>query len=184
MGYHVYYSGEVSISPPLSEEDAAVVRAFVSLEPSEETQPIFAAIAASEEPDLPWFGGLLDVSRDRASLVPEEEESRHGVRLWLKLLTEHFLAPKGYVSNGEVLWEGEDSDDAGCIYVKDNHVEAVDDLTFNAGPSWAPNHHADDLLRQAIRDLLESADNTGCSPDLTVVEARHIETVRAFLPEF
>jgi hypothetical protein len=184
MGHHVCYSGEVSISPPLSEEDAAVVCAFLNLEPSEETQPIFSAIAASEEPDLPWFGGLLDVSEDRSSLVPEEEESHHGVRLWLKLLTEHFLAPKGYVSNGEVLWGGEDSDDAGCIYVKDNRVEAIDNLIFNAGPSWAPNHYADDVLRHAIRSLLESADNTGCSPDLTVVEAKHVETVRALLPEF
>lgn len=184
MGYHVYYSGEVCVSPPLREEDAAVVRAFVNLEPTEATQSIFAAIAASAEPDLPGYGGLLEVSEDRASLVPEEDESRHGVRLWLKLLVEHFLTRKGYALSGEVRWEGDDSDDAGCIYVKDNRVEAIDNLIFNAGPSWAPNHYADDLLRQAIRDLLESADNTGCSPDLTVVEARHIETVRAFLPEF
>jgi hypothetical protein len=157
MGYYVYYSGEISVSPPLSEEDAAVVRAFVNSERTESTQSIFAAIADSAEPDLPGYDGLLEVSGDRASLVPEEEESHHGVRLWLKLLAEHFLAPKGYVSNGEVLWEGEDSDDAGCIYVKDNRVEAIDNLIFNAGPSWAPNHYADDILRQAIRSLLESA---------------------------
>jgi hypothetical protein len=160
------------------------VRAFFNLEQTELTQSLFAAIAASEEPDLPWYGGLLDVSEDRASLVPEEGQSNHGVRLWLRLLVEHFLAPKGYVLNGEVLWEGDGFDDSGCIYVKDNQVEAVDDLIFNAGPSWALNHYADDGLKQAIRDLLESADNTGCSPDLTVVEAKHIETVRALLPEF
>jgi hypothetical protein len=101
MGYHAYYSGEVSVTPPLSEDDAAVVRAFVNLEQTELTQSLFAAIAASEEPDLPWYGSLLDVSEDRASLVPEEGESNHGVRLWLRLLVEHFLAPKGYVVNGE-----------------------------------------------------------------------------------
>jgi len=97
MGYYVYYSGEVCVSPPLREEDTAVVRAFVNLEPTEATQSIFAAIAASAEPDLPGYGGLLEVSEDRASLVPEEDESRHGVRLCLKLLIEHFLTPKGYM---------------------------------------------------------------------------------------
>ncbi len=86
--------------------------------------------------------------------------------------------------NGEVFWEGEDRCDSGCVYVKDGQLEAVDDLIFNAGPSWAPNHYADDDLKQAIQKLLESADNTGCSPDLTVVAAAHVETVRLLLPEF
>jgi len=183
MGYYVFYSGEVSVSPPLSEEDAAVVRAFVNHERTEVTESLFAAINASVEPDLPGYSGLLDVSEDRASLVPEEDESNHGLRLWLKLLAEHFLTPKGYVLNGEVFWDGRDSDDAGCIFVKDNQVEAVDDLIFNAGPSWAPNHYADDALKEAIQNLLESADNTGCSLDLTVVEAKHVETLRLLLRE-
>jgi hypothetical protein len=91
--------------------------------------------------------------------------------MWLRLLIEHYLAPRGYVLEGEVTWEGEDRDDRGTIFVKDNQVEAVDDLIFNAGPSWAPNHFADDHLKHAIRDLLDSADNTGCSPELTVVAA-------------
>jgi hypothetical protein len=85
---------------------------------------------------------------------------------------------------GEVTWEGEDRDDCGTIFVKDNQVEAVDDLIFNAGPSWAPNHFADDHQKQAIRDLLDSADNTGCSPDLTVVSATSLEAVRSRMPEF
>src|SRR5258708_2126222 len=70
MGHHVYYSGEVSISPPLSEEDAAVVYVFLNLEPSEETQPIFAAIAASEEPDLPWFAGFARCLRGQGFPCP------------------------------------------------------------------------------------------------------------------
>src|ERR1700678_158475 len=68
--------------------------------------------------------------------------------------------------------------------VSPNQVEAVDDLIFNAGPSWAPNHFADDHLKQAIRDLLASADNTGCSPELTVVAATVLEAVRSRMPEF
>jgi hypothetical protein len=184
MGYDVYYNGEVAVTPALTEGDAAVVRAGTNLEDTEETRVLFAAIAASPEPDLPHHAGLLTISEDREFILPDQDESRHGFRLWLKLVVEHYLAPRGYVLNGEVTWEGEDRDDSGTIFVKDNQVEAVDDLIFNAGPSWAPNHFADDQLKQAIRDLLESEDDTGCTDDLTVVEARHVETVRSLLPEF
>jgi hypothetical protein len=180
----VYYKGEIAVTPALTESDAAVLRAVTNLERTDETKAFFAAVAASPEPDLPYHAGLLEISEDREFIVPEEDESRHGFRLWLKLVIEHYLAPRGYVLNGEVTWEGEDRDDSGTIFVKDNQVEAVDDLIFNAGPSWAPNHFADDQLKQAIRDLLESEDNTGCTDDLTVVEARHVETVRSLLPEF
>jgi hypothetical protein len=113
-----------------------------------------------------------------------QTKRRRGFRLWLKLVIEHYLAPRGCVLNGEVTWEGEDRDDSGTIFVKDNQVEAVDDLIFNAGPSWAPNHFADDQLKQAIRDLLDSEDNTGCTDDLTVVSAAGLEAVRSRMAEF
>lgn len=184
MGCDVYYKGEIAVTPALTESDAAVLRAVTNLERTDDTKAFFAAVAASPESDLPYHAGLLEISEDREFLVPEEDESRHGFRLWLKLVIEHYLAPRGYVLEGEVTWEGEDRDDFGTIFVKDNQVEAVDDLIFNAGPSWARNHFADDQLKQAIRDLLESEDNTGCTDDLTVVEARHVETVRSLLPEF
>jgi hypothetical protein len=182
MGYCVYYNGEVNVTPPLTEEHAAVLRALVNLERTDETQAVFAAIAASPESDLPGHAGLLEVADDRGCIRPEEGESRHGFRMWLKLLLEHFLAPQGYGLSGEVFWEGEDPDDRGCVYVNDNQIEAVDDLIFNAGPSWAPNHYVDDVLKQAIQRLLDAADNTGCSPNLTVVAAAHVETVRSLLP--
>jgi hypothetical protein len=183
MGYDVYYNGEIAVTPPLTESDAAVLRAATRLERTEETRAFFAAVAASSEPDLPHHAGLLEVSEDREYILTEEDESRHGFRMWLRLLITHYLAPRGYVLNGEVTWEGEERDDCGTIFVKDNQLEAVEDLVVNAGPSWAPNYFADDYLKQAIRDLLDSADNTGCSSDLTVVSAPNLETVRSRLPK-
>ncbi len=55
---------------------------------------------------------------------------------WLVYLIKHFLAPWGYVLNGNVEWQGEGSDDNGVIYVKDNKVEAVPNEIKNPGPSW------------------------------------------------
>jgi hypothetical protein len=181
MGYEVYYNGEIAVTPPLTESDAAVLRAATRLERTDETRAFFAAVAGGPEPDLPHHAGLLEVSEDREYILPEQDESRHGFRMWLRLLITHYLAPRGYVLNGEVTWEGEERDDCGTIFVEDNQVEAVENLIFNAGPSWAPNRFADDHLKQAIRDLLDSADNTGCSSDLTVVSATEVDMLRIAL---
>ncbi len=56
---------------------------------------------------------------------------------WLEYLIDHFFNPWGYVLNGEIRWQGEDSDDRGVIYVQDNVVEAVSDIVINPGPSWS-----------------------------------------------
>ncbi len=145
---------------------------------------MFAAIAASPEPDLPWHTGLLTVSENRSFILPEKDESRPGFAMWLRLLLEHFLSPRGYVLGGQVSWEGEDPDDRGTLYVKSNAIEIVDDLIFNAGPSWAPNHYVSDELKQVVRELLDSADNAGCSTDLTVVGSEQLEAVRSRLPKY
>jgi hypothetical protein len=42
---------------------------------------------------------------------------------WLEYLIKNFLAPKGYVLNGTVEWQGEDSEDVGRIGVKKNVVK-------------------------------------------------------------
>ncbi len=100
--------------------------------------------------------------------------------MWLRLLIEHFLAPRGYVLNGEIQWTAaDDSEDRGWIYVKENQLEVVDDLILNPGPSWAPNPFADENLKEIIERVLESSDSTGCSPDLTVVAANHLDDLRA-----
>ena len=56
---------------------------------------------------------------------------------WLTYLIEHFFEPWGYKLSGEVSWQGEDDNDRGTIYVKDNVVEAVEDDITNKGPSWS-----------------------------------------------
>jgi hypothetical protein len=99
------------------------------------------------------------------------------------LLAEHFLGPLGYVLNGQVSWEASDVEDRGCIFVKENVVEAVDDVILNAGPSWSSDHYADERLKQIIQDLVDSADDTGCSEDLTVVSRKYVDYLQQTLPK-
>lgn len=181
MGYPVYFQGTIDVSPPLTEAHATLVQAVVNLEKTELTEPVFAAIRTSPAPDLPYHGGQLYVSEDRTKLCPEEGESRHGLRLWLDQLLTHVFIPNGYVLNGEISWTGSDDTDRGHIYLRDNQHEDVDDLIIQPGPSWAPCHFADEGLQKALRDLLESADETGCTDDLVVVASAPLNGVRAIV---
>ena len=183
MGYPVYYDGELELTPPLTEEHAAIVRDFAKGDRTELTEPVFAAIAASDDPDLPYSCGLFEVAEDRSGLMPEEDESRHGLSRWLRLLSKHFLAPSGYLLNGDVTWTTEQSDDRGCIFIKDNQLEIVEDIILNPGPSWAPERFIDRASFQSLQALLQSADSEGCSPDLTVVFAAPVAELQETLPK-
>ena len=55
MSYDVFYNGEISVTPPMTEADAAIFAAIVKSERTEQTSFFFDAIAASEEPDLPYY---------------------------------------------------------------------------------------------------------------------------------
>jgi hypothetical protein len=55
---------------------------------------------------------------------------------WLTYLIDNFLKPWGYVVNGNVSWTGEDSDDLGRIWVKNNVVKAVKTQLLNDEPDW------------------------------------------------
>lgn len=84
--------------------------------------------------------------------------------------------------NGEISWDAsDDPEDRGRIYIKDNAIEAVDFLIFDPGPSWEHHHFADETLKEATRDLLASADDTGCTADFTVASADALTKVKQIL---
>jgi hypothetical protein len=183
MGYPVYYDGEIRVTPSLTESDAELFAAVVNLQRNSMTQPVFASIEGSPEPDLPYNGGLLEVSEDGSLITADVDESRHGVGLWLRLLIGHLFKPRGYSLTGQITWEGSEVDDRGGFYIQDNQFEDVYDLILSPGPTWSPNAYASEKLKEVIKLLVDSADNTGCSPDLTVVSAEHLEALKAFLQQ-
>jgi hypothetical protein len=74
------------------------------------TQPgLWCQWAINEEENcLEWDGG----------------EKFYNYEEWLDYLIENFFEPLGYVLNGDITWEGEDSDDVGTIHVEDNIVSS------------------------------------------------------------
>lgn len=55
---------------------------------------------------------------------------------WLAYIVEHFLAPWGYVLNGEVAWQGEDSGDNGAIVVQANRVGTMQYELNRSNVAW------------------------------------------------
>lgn len=53
----------------------------------------------------------------------DEGEKFYDYIEWIEYLVAHFLAPWGYRLEGEVYWDGEETDDRGIIRIKDNVVE-------------------------------------------------------------
>ena len=61
----------------------------------------------NDDGELEWDGG----------------EKFYNYEGWLQYLIDNFFAPLGYVLNGDIKWQGEDSDDFGNIHVVDNVIE-------------------------------------------------------------
>ena len=56
----------------------------------------------------------------------DEGEIFYKHKKWIKYLIVHFIAPWGYILNGEVKWQGEHFQDTGIILIKNNSVEITD----------------------------------------------------------
>lgn len=66
-----------------------------------------------------WCQWMID---DDGNLVWDGGEKFYEYGEWLTYLIDNFLAPSGYVCNGEIEFQGEDMNDFGTIHVKDNVV--------------------------------------------------------------
>ena len=75
--------------------------------------------SAGNQPGL-WCQWIIN---DNDELVWDGGEKFYHYVEWLEYLIEHFFAPLGCVLNGDVYYEGEDSDDFGRIIVNDNFVK-------------------------------------------------------------
>jgi len=71
-------------------------------------------------------------TEDRLHIEWDGNEKFYEYVEWLTYIIQKILIPKGYVLNGEVTWEGEESGDLGKIIVKENMVEIEEGkVTYN-----------------------------------------------------
>ena len=63
------------------------------------------------------------IINDNGELEWDGGEKFYEYEAWLDYLIDNFFEPLGYVLNGDIEWQGEESDDFGIIHVKDNFVD-------------------------------------------------------------
>jgi hypothetical protein len=61
-------------------------------------------------------------TEDGMAIVWDGNEKFYNYTQWLEYIIAKVLAPRGYVLNGMVEWQGEDSEDFGQLKVEDNKV--------------------------------------------------------------
>jgi hypothetical protein len=76
------------------------------------------------------------VNETGTELLWDEGEKFYCYVEWLEYLISHFFEKWGVKLNGEISWQGDESDDRGTIFVKDNVVEALKDSIRRRKPSW------------------------------------------------
>lgn len=178
MGYEIYYDGEAKITPDITDEHIALFNMVTKTTPTDPAAlDIFNKIGGRNMPSCQFF-----VAEDRV-LYAREGELRGVAEEWLEGLIEHFFKPNGYVLEGQFTWSGEDVGDTGAIYVKDNKIETVQDIVCNEGPSWNRSRYFSKEIRDAISAVVDSADNTGCDGDLTVVSKNAINRLSEMVNE-
>ncbi len=168
MPYRVYYNGELTITPALKQADCDVLDVIIDDDRSPAAQEANRIYAQMNEEYSLSSSFSLSLSEDGRLLVSDSEEQREGLEDWLRGLIKHFFRPRGYSLEGEVSYSGAGEDDHGWIYVKKDEVEAIDDVIYNDGPSWARTAYMGEPVRTAATDVVNSADDTGCNGDLTV----------------
>lgn len=117
MGYTTAFEGSFKVTPPLSQEDAALLRDF------SETRHE----GADQSGPKPWPGIWCDwvPSKDGSAIKWNDSEKFYSYIEWIEYLIRHFLAPRGYRLNGTVTWQGESVGDVGQIRITENQVRVL-----------------------------------------------------------
>jgi len=109
MGYYTDFSGELTITPGLSPEQTAEVKAFCEKDHRDEI----------DETGVP--GIWCDFDTDGTTLWAKEGKN-YDYAEWLTHLVDTFFVPWHQTLNGEIYWDGEETDDRGIMVVTDNQV--------------------------------------------------------------
>lgn len=124
MGYTTTFRGRFQVDPPLSPAQVAEMKSFYE---AEHIQGLDGAPSTYCQ----WMP-----TPDGAGIEWDQGEKFYAYVEWLELLIHRFLGPWGHVVSGHVDWQGEDAEDQGVIYAKDNEVRAVKNVITRPDPDW------------------------------------------------
>lgn len=110
----------IAANLPIGKEGEYFVGAGGSFGQSEDESVVDGNGHPSTQPGL-WCQWVP--SEDGTEIKWDGNEKFYCYTEWLEYIIENFLKPWGLTLNGEVTWEGEESDDLGKIIVSDNKIQ-------------------------------------------------------------
>lgn len=144
MGYTTDFEGAFQVTPPLKPEDREFLAKFAETRRmARKVDPKYGVEGEFYVDGKGSFGQDKDEtvidyntspktqpglwcqwapSEDGTEIVWDGSEKFYNYVEWIKYLIEKILAPRGYVLNGEVKWQGEESSDLGIIEIAKNKV--------------------------------------------------------------
>lgn len=109
MGYTTEFIGKFKLNKQLTLDDNLWLQDF-------------SAEDHRNDEDVPGYYCQWIPSDDGWAIEWDENEKFNNYIEWLEWLIERFFAPKGYILNGQVRWEGEENDDIGLLVVANNKI--------------------------------------------------------------
>jgi hypothetical protein len=147
MGYTTEFSGQISINPPLNEQEIEYLCDFCATRHMERGKGIYYVDAShghgdnSDVPDYNNNGKLPGLwchwvsTDDGTALEWDEGEKFYNAEEWMRFVIDHFLRPghlapmeflQGHTLNGSILAQGEDINDRWRLIVENNEVSRID----------------------------------------------------------
>jgi len=140
MGYTTSFTGVLNFSRPLTLKEAAIWMKHVDAVQENQDEP-------ERNPSWPESGYLQWVpTGDLTGMVWDGEEKFTDWEDWLTWVVDTILKPWRIVANGEMIYQGEDAEDRGKIYMVNNQV-TVERGTDKIG-------RAEPLTSDALKDML------------------------------
>lgn len=121
MGYSTYFNNGFDIEPPLPISDKSEFDRVNSVHGAPSWWTMLSDWPArNPEPHrCDWH------VNDEGNYLENDGEKTYDYVEQLEYLIKDFFAPRGYVLNGEVGWSGEEDEDIGKIFIKNNEVRSV-----------------------------------------------------------
>ncbi len=145
MGYTTDFYGEFKLNKKLDKNTFDYLKKFKDIRHVKRKLPAKYGIEGEFYVDGDGFkgqgdkGGVVDHNsppstqpglwcqwepcEDRKHIMWDGDEKFYEYKAWLVYLIKNFLAPKGYILNGEVEFQGENRNDRGIITVTNNKVK-------------------------------------------------------------
>lgn len=167
MGYETCMNGSLKVTPPMTADDFGAFQKLAAYYTPKDADSAVQSLrdqmsGTNAEIDLLLGGDDTDASVPHELNIAGRDYNWH-FQEGLDFVIENFFAPRGYVVNGELDWDGDDPGDSGTVYVKDNKVEWVKDDISNRGPSWRRQPTAAELAELLHRLLSTVAPHSDIS---------------------